>query len=167
MVQLHDHRSYSWYYRQRHNAKGSVQEKKLLDGFPLRPFKVPPITNPRTSILFAVQNVRISYCYVQPYGTGNYHHLPSLQWETIKFCRGRASRNAGTMWNWTCTFQISEPKSIKIHISPQAFPMRLLELWPMLRYSAPRFPPPRVPEHEPRRYRDAEDRGDLCLGGCG
>lgn len=28
-------------------------------------------------------------------------------------------------------------------------------------YSAPRFPPPRVPEHEPRRYRDAEDRGDL------
>lgn len=108
--------------------------KKTFGWLSFNTFKVPPITNPRTSILFAVQNVRISYCYVQPYGTGNYHHLPSLQWETIKFCRGRASRNGGTMWNWTCTFQIfqiSEPKSIKIHISvisPQAFPMRLLEL---------------------------------------
>eukprot|EP00435_Cladocopium_sp_Y103_P073475 s13_g43.t2 len=28
-------------------------------------------------------------------------------------------------------------------------------------YSEPRFPPPRVPEHEPRRYRDAEYLGDL------
>ena len=32
MVQLHDHRSYSWYYRQRHNA-GSVQEKNCWMAF--------------------------------------------------------------------------------------------------------------------------------------